>query len=87
MPNDQARQEIFTIHTSQMSITKFNFEKIIKMMDGFSGAEIQAAATEAGYFAIRNDRTKVKEEDFYAAIAKIKTDSYEKEQEYKNMFG
>lgn len=87
MPNDQARQEIFTIHTNQMSITKFSFEKIIKMMEGFSGAEIKATVTEAGYFAIRNDRTKVKEEDFYAAIEKIKTDSYEKEQEYKNMFG
>lgn len=87
LPNDQARQEIFKIHTSQMSVTKFSFEKIIKMMDGFSGAEIKATATEAGYFAIRSDRTKVKEEDFYAAIAKIRTDSYEKEQEYKTMFG
>ncbi|MBI4142122.1 AAA family ATPase [Candidatus Woesearchaeota archaeon] len=87
LPNEQARKEIFKIHTNQMNVNKINTEKIIKQIDGFSGAEIKATATEAGYFAIRNDRTKVKEEDFLAAIQKIRNDAVEKEQDYKNMFG
>ncbi|MBI4140755.1 AAA family ATPase [Candidatus Woesearchaeota archaeon] len=85
LPNEEGCKEIFSIHTKQMSLTKINTDKIIKLMEGFSGAEIKAAATEAGYFAIRDDRTKVKEEDFLAAVEKMRTDTGE--QEYKNMFG
>ena len=85
LPNAEGCKEIFAIHTKQMSLTKINTDKIIKLMEGFSGAEIKAAATEAGYFAIRDDRTKVKEEDFLAAVEKMRTDTGE--QEYKNMFG
>ena len=56
-------------------------------MDGFSGAEIKAVATEAGYFAIRNNRTKAKEEDFLKAIEKISADIGQENKDYKAMFG
>jgi len=87
LPNDEGREEIFAIHTKKMNLAKLDMEKIIKNTEGFSGAEIRAVATEAGYFAIREDRTKVKEEDFLSAIEKIKTDVKQESQEYKKMFG
>ena len=55
-------------------------------MEGFSGAEIKATVTEAGYFAIRNKRTKIKQEDFKQAIIKVKAKEKEDE-EYKKIFG
>ena len=87
LPNEEARKEILRIHTQKMNLGKINVDKIIKETEGFSGAEIRAIATEAGYFAIRNDRTKAKEEDFIAAIEKIKIDAVSESNEYKKMFG
>jgi proteasome regulatory subunit len=55
-------------------------------MKGFSGAEIKAACTEAGYFAIRNNRTKVTHHDFLCAIDKIKKEDIEGD-EFAQMFG
>ena len=65
--------------------TNIDFEKLSSQMDGFSGAEIRAVCTEAGYFAIRKDRSKVKEFDFIEAINKVK--SVEDETDYLQMFG
>ena len=39
-------------------------------MENFSGAEIKAVCTEAGYFAIRKDKFFVTKEDFFKAIEK-----------------
>ena len=84
LPSEEAIKDIFNIHTSSMSLGKIDAGKIAKAMNGFSGAQVKAAVTEAGYFAIRENRTKVKEEDFYNAIEKVA----EKEDiEYKEMFG
>lgn len=87
VPNEEGRKEIFKIHTKNMSLGKIDIDAIAKATEGFSGAEIRAVATEAGYFAIRNNRTKAKEEDFLAAIDKIKKGEPTENQEYKNMFG
>ena len=70
-----------------MNLAKFNEESLIKIMDGFSGAEIKAVVTEAGYFAIRNDRTRVKEDDFIQAVEKVKIDVQQENTDYKTMFG
>ena len=43
---------------------KASVDRIARMMDGFSGAEIKAVCTEAGYFAIRKNRYRVLEKDF-----------------------
>ncbi len=87
LPNEEARREIFKIHTSNMSMGKINAEKLIKLLDGFSGAEIKAVATEAGYFAIRDNRIKVKEDDFFAAIHKVSAEVELEGQDYLKMFG
>jgi proteasome regulatory subunit len=53
LPNDQGLGEIFKIHIRNMSLDKnIKTEALLKKMKGFSGAEIKAACTEAGYFAI-----------------------------------
>jgi len=86
IPNLEARKEIFKIHTKDMKLEKFNLKLILDKMEGFSGAEIKSVCTEAGYFAIRDKRVKVKKEDFLKAIDKVKQEE-EQEREYKHMFG
>ena len=87
LPNVEARQEIFKIHTKNMSLGKLNTEKLIKALDGFSGAEIKAVATEAGYFAIRENRTKVEEKDFTGAVVKVSAEVKFEGEDYLKMFG
>jgi ATP-dependent 26S proteasome regulatory subunit len=36
--------------------------------EGFSGAEIKALTTEAGYLAIKNDRKKISQKDLLDAV-------------------
>lgn len=86
LPNKEGKKEIFKIHTKNMQIEKINIDKIINQMENFSGAEIKATATEAGYFAIRENRIKIKEKDFLDAIKKIKQD-IEEDTEHLKMFG
>jgi proteasome regulatory subunit len=87
LPNDEARKEIFKIHTQRMTMGRINMDKIIKTLDGFSGAEIKAVATEAGYFAIRENRTKVKEQDFLQGIQKVAAEVELEGEDYLKMFG
>lgn len=56
----QARMEILKIHAS--SITKhgdIDYEAVIKLGDGFNGADLRNVCTEAGMFAIRDERDYV----------------------------
>ncbi len=87
LPSEEARVEIFRIHTQKMTLGRLNTERIIKAMDGFSGAEIKAVATEAGYFAIREDRTKVTEHDLIDAIQKVAAEVEIEGEDYLKMFG
>lgn len=88
IPNKEARLEIFKIHTKNMKLDKkIKIEKITSDMDHFSGAEIKAVCTEAGYFAIRKNRTKVLEEDFLKAIKKVKEKESAEGEDYMKMFG
>ncbi|MBR9691723.1 AAA family ATPase [Candidatus Woesearchaeota archaeon] len=86
LPNLDGRKEIFKIHSKDMTLEKgVPVKDIIKRMEQFSGAEIKAVCTEAGYFAIRDERTSIKKEDFFKAIEKVKQE--EEQQEHKAMFG
>ena len=56
LPNEQARMEILKIHSNP--ITKhgdIDYEAIVKLSDGFNGADLRNVCTEAGLFAIRLD--------------------------------
>ena len=88
LPNNEAKLDIFKIHSENMSFDKkVNVESLIVRMDGFSGAEIKAVCTEAGYFAIRSDRTHVTKEDFLKAIDKVKQEEKIEGQDYMGLFG
>ena len=55
LPNDQARLEILKIHSGP--ITKhgeIDYEAVVKLSDGFNGADLRNVCTEAGLFAIRH---------------------------------
>lgn len=87
-PNKEAIAQIFSIHSKDMPLDKeFSVKEIVGRMEGFSGAEIRAVCTEAGYFAIREDRSKVLKKDFLDAIEKVKKEEMSEGQDYMQMFG
>ena len=88
VPNKEARIDIFKIHTRSMNYDKsINTENLVDRMENFSGAEIKAVCTEAGYFAIRTDRTYVTKDDFLKAIEKVKQVEKAEGEGYMGMFG
>jgi len=87
LPNKKGRKEIFKIHTKNMKLDKVNVDKIVDLMKDFSGAEVHATCTEAGYFAIRKDRISVTEKDFVSAVKKVKLEEQLEGDDYLHMFG
>lgn len=72
MPNYEARVEIFKIHTKKMSLDKnVNLSVIAAKCESATGADIKAICTEAGMFAIRDNRDYVTMIDFERAVAKV----------------
>eukprot|EP00741_Cyanophora_paradoxa_P003789 tig00000718_g3683.t1 len=72
LPNEVGRMEVLKIHASK--ITKhgdIDYEAIIKLADGFNGADLRNICTEAGLFAIRDERDYVTQEDFMKAVRKM----------------
>ncbi len=86
-PNRQGREEIFKIHSRQMSLKLDSPNRIVDAMEDFTGAEIKGACTEAGYFAIRESRTQVVESDFLSAIKKLRAAEESESNEHRAMFG
>lgn len=88
IPNKDGLKEIFKIHTKKMKLAKdLNREKIFNQMEDFSGAEVKAVCTEAGYFAIRANRTNITLKDFLKAVDKVKEKEEIEGQDYLGMFG
>jgi proteasome regulatory subunit len=72
MPNREARESILKIHTSGMSLDEdVNLKLISDMAEGSSGADLKSLSTEAGMYAIREERTIVYQSDFEGAAIKI----------------
>ena len=72
LPNEEARLEIFKIHSRKMTLNEdVNIDKIVRLADEASGADIKAIITEAGMFAIRELRDNVTMKDFIDAIDKV----------------
>jgi len=71
-PDAEGRELIFEIHTRDMNVAdEVDFAELADIATTASGAEIKAVCTEAGMFAIRDDRTEVRTEDFEQAWEKI----------------
>ncbi|PSQ00983.1 peptidase, partial [Halobacteriales archaeon QS_4_70_19] len=77
-PNAEGRVEILRIHTRRMNLSDdVDLESLAEATEGFTGAELESLSTEAGMFAIRDDRTEVRREDFDDAMEKIDHDGDE----------
>jgi len=73
LPDKKGRAEIFAVHVRKMSTDRdVDIDKLAELTEGFVGAEIKATCVEAGYFAIREGRDRVRMEDFLRSIEKIK---------------
>jgi proteasome regulatory subunit len=74
-PNTEGREIIFQIHTRKMNLASdIDFDELAEMTPEASGADIKAICTEAGMFAIRDDRTEVTLDDFLEANEKLQQD-------------
>ena len=71
-PDERGRGQIFRIHTRDMNIDDdLDYASLADVADDASGADIKAICTEAGMFAIRDERTTVRMQDFEDAYEKI----------------
>lgn len=72
LPNELARMEILKIHAAPL--TKhgdIDYEAVVKLAENFNGADLRNICTEAGMFAIRDDRDYIVQEDFMKAVRKL----------------
>lgn len=72
LPDESGRKTILSIHLERMSTSRVNIAKIVEMTEGFSGAELKATTVESGMIAIRDGRSKVKQNDVILAVERIK---------------
>ena len=86
MPDEKGRLEIFKIHIRNMALDNdVDLDKLVKMTNDLSGADIKAIVTEAGMFVIRRRDRTIKMNDFIDAYHKIII--YEHEEIPEGMFG
>ncbi|KAI3923978.1 hypothetical protein MKW92_031532 [Papaver armeniacum] len=72
LPNEQSRMEILKIHSAGIAKHgEIDYEAIVKLSEGFNGADLRNFCTEAGMFAIRAERDYVIHEDFMKAVRKL----------------
>jgi proteasome regulatory subunit len=75
-PDHAGREIIFKIHTRDMNVADdVDFVELANVANDASGADIKAICTEAGMFAIRDDRTEIYMNDFVSAWEKISSES------------
>jgi len=87
MPNFEARTDIYKIHSKRMNLDQsVNLEEVAAKSEGSTGADIKAICTEAGMFAIRENRDIVSMADFEKAITKVLDEGTDKALESGPMF-
>ena len=74
-PDTAGREIIFRIHTRKMNLAAdVDFDELAAVAEDASGADVKAVCTEAGMFAIRDDRVEVTMDDFLEAYEKLSSD-------------
>jgi 26S proteasome regulatory subunit T4 len=74
LPNFESKVQIFKIYFKKIRQKgKIEIEKVINICKNFNGADLRNICTEAGLFAIRDERDYIKEEDLIKAAKKIFT--------------
>eukprot|EP01121_Diplochlamys_sp_Union-15-3_P019456 TRINITY_DN7341_c0_g1_i1.p1 TRINITY_DN7341_c0_g1~~TRINITY_DN7341_c0_g1_i1.p1 ORF type:complete len:419 (+),score=86.79 TRINITY_DN7341_c0_g1_i1:78-1259(+) len=72
LPNEAGRLQILQIHSKEINTQgELDFDAVVKLTDGFNGADLRNVCTEAGMFAIRAQRKYVIQEDFMKAARKV----------------
>jgi proteasome regulatory subunit len=72
VPAYLGRVEIFKIHSRGMALKEtIDFESLASRCEGATGADIRAICTEAGMWAIREERESVTMTDFDRAVEKV----------------
>jgi len=75
MPDESARLEILQIHTRKMHLEdSVDLGKLVKETAGFSGADLNSVAREAGIFVLRRRGNTVTMQDLKDAVKKVKKD-------------
>jgi len=85
LPDEEGRLDVLKVHVRKMNLQSVDIKDLVMAMENFSGAEIRAVCTEAGYFAIRENREFVIQDDFAKAIEKVKI--WEEEEGMGRIFG
>ncbi len=86
LPDNTGRKQILQIHSKEMNLKNVDFNNLVEKTDGMSGAELKSVCTEAGYFAIRDNRTEINTEDFIKAMDKVGQQEVD-DSGYEAMFG
>jgi len=74
-PDEEARLQIFKIHTKNMPLKKdVDLKKLAKQTEGYVGADIQLVCREAAIFSLREDinATQITKKHFDKALKKVK---------------
>lgn len=72
LPNEIARMEILKIHLAPVATQgDIDYEALVKLSEDFNGSDLRNIVTEAGMFAIREDRDYVVQEDLMKAARKL----------------
>jgi proteasome regulatory subunit len=72
-PDWDGRERILDIHTGEMNLADdIDIPALASETEGFSGAELASLATEAGMFAIREERAEIRMVDFENALEKVR---------------
>jgi proteasome regulatory subunit len=86
-PNEEGREIIFKIHTRTMNVDDdVDFEELAAVTENASGADVKAVCTEAGMFAIRDDRRVITMADFQNAWEKIQAEEDDDNEEVSKTF-
>ena len=84
LPTEEGRIEILKVHTAKMNLRKAILKEVANKTENFSGAELRAVCTEAGYCAIRENREHVTHNDFLQAVERIQ---FEEEDDAAGLIG
>jgi 26S proteasome regulatory subunit T4 len=87
LPNEVGRLEILKIHASTVNKKgEIDYEALVKLSEDFNGADLRNVVTEAGMFAIREDRDCIVQDDPMKAVRKVgETKKLEGKLEYKKL--
>lgn len=70
-PDAEGRLEILKIHSRNMKLDNVDFDELVELTEGLSGADLKAIVTEAGMNVIRRKGKSVTVEDFRKAYDKM----------------